>query len=410
METLTAAAHPPATLCFAKLFKMAFDGQDLKPLRAEMIARTQSNPLDAAALMNLCAIEQLLGDQASGLKRQGDALGLQRLYRSSWPASPQALRVLAFMAPGDIGTNTPIDFLLQDLDVVLYSLYVVPGQPLPDPLPDHDVAIVTAGESDQNRLVLREIDHLIDIWPCPVLNPPDRVTRLSREEMYCVLQAVPGLVMSPTIRVNRATFEKLARGLMRPGELAGEWTFPLIARPVNSHAGRGLVKFDAASEISSYLADRGDAEFFVSPFVDYRSSDGLFRKYRIIWVDGRPYPCHMAICDEWKVWYYNAGMAASVAKRIEEACFMTIFDEGFAHRHAGALAGIVEQFGLEYMGIDCAELPDGRLLVFEGAIDLVAHDMDPPSLYPYKGPQMRKLFAAFYEMLKQKSMIGSVSA
>ena len=68
----------------------------------------------------------------------------------------------------------------------------------------------------------------------------------------------------------------------------------------------------------------------------------------------------------------------------------------------------MNEFGLEYMGIDCAETTDGRLLVFEGSISLVAHDMDPPSLYPYKSPQMQKLFASFYEMLKRKSVIGSV--
>lgn len=154
--------------------------------------------------------------------------------------------------------------------------------------------------------------------------------------------------------------------------------------------------------MDGYLSDHpADAEFFISRYVDYRSSDGFFRKYRIVWVDGRPYPCHMAIAADWKVWYLNADMASSAAKRAEEEEFMSTFDEGFARRHAGALAAAVERFGLEYVGIDCAEMPDGRLLVFEGDIALVAHDMDPPGLYPYKGPQMRRMFTAFYEMLKR---------
>jgi hypothetical protein len=414
MDNLTAVAQPPATISIAKLFKMAFDGQDLKPLHAEMLARVQSNPLDAAAVMNLCTIEQLLGNQASGLKRQSEALAMQRLYRSSWPASPEALRVLAFMAPGDIGTNTPIDFLLQDQDVVLNSLYVVPGQPFPDPLPDHDVAIVIADDSDRNRPVLQDIDRLISSWPCPVLNRPNRIPRLSREQMYSFLQPVPGLVMPPTIRVHRAVLEKLALGSLRAAELspvrAPGLTFPLIARPVDSHAGTGLGKIEDASALSPYLGAQNESEFFLSPFIDYRSSDGLFRKYRILWVDGRPYPCHMAIAEEWKLWYYNAHMAASAAKRAEEARFMTAFDEGFGRRHARALTAIVERSGLEYMGIDCAELPDGRLLVFEGSICLAAHDMDPPDIYPYKSPQMRKLFAGFLEMLKRKSMLVAVTA
>jgi hypothetical protein len=113
----------------------------------------------------------------------------------------------------------------------------------------------------------------------------------------------------------------------------------------------------------------------------------------------------MAIADQWKVWYYNAGMADSPHKRAEEDQFMSFFDEGFAHRHAAVLAAMVGRFGLEYVGIDCAELPDGRLIVFEGDISLAVHNMDPPNLYPYKSAPAQKLFKAFYSMLKRKSLL-----
>jgi hypothetical protein len=385
------------------LFKTAFDGVDLGPLRDRIIARSRSNPIDAAAaLISLCTIEQLLGNQASGLKHQAEALGLHRLYRSSWPASPNALRVLAFKAAGDVSTNTPIEFLLEGADVVLYSLYIVPGQSLPE-LPDHDIAIVTVGESDRDRPVLREIERLIQTWPCPVLNRPDRTLKLSREGTQGLLRGIPGLVVPATVRMERAEFEKLGCRLT-PGALFPEdTTFPLIARPIGSHAGRGLAKLDTSTAVDSYLAEQRDAEFFLSPYVDYRSSDGLFRKYRIVWIDCQPYPCHMAVADYWGVWYYNAGMAASPARRAEEALFMSTFDEGFARRHAAVLAAMAGRFGLEYVGIDCAELADGRLVVFEGDISMVVHDMDPPDLFPYKNQPLQKLFAAFYGMLKRRS-------
>jgi hypothetical protein len=179
-------------------------------------------------------------------------------------------------------------------------------------------------------------------------------------------------------------------------------------RTIDSHAGRGLAKIEKPEGVEAYLRDHPEREFFISPYVDYRSADGRFRKFRLMWVDGRPYPCHMAIAEEWKVWYLNANMATSAAKRAEEAPFMSEFDTGFGRRHAATLAAISERFGLEYVGIDCAELPDGRLLVFEADVALVAHDMDPPDIYPYKGPQMRKLFAAFYEMLQGKSRSSAV--
>ena len=261
---------------------MAFDGGDLKPLRDQMIAQSHSDPVDAAAtLIGVSTIEQLLGDQASGLAHQAEALRLHRLYRSSWPASLDALRVLAFKAAGDVSTNTPLEFLLEGSDVVLYSLYIVPGQPLPE-VPEHDIAIVTVGESDRDRPVMREIERLIQSWPCPVLNRPDRVLQLSREGMYSLLRDVPGVVMPPTIRINRTDFDKLGRGLLPGKQFPDDEAFPLIARPLGSHAGRGLVKLDAAEAIEAYLAGQPDPEFFISPYVDYRSADGQFRKYRII--------------------------------------------------------------------------------------------------------------------------------
>ena len=148
-----------------------------------------------------------------------------------------------------------------------------------------------------------------------------------------------------------------------------------------------------------YLAQQPDEDFFVSRFVDYASADGLYRKYRIVIVDGRPFACHMAISDQWNIWYLNAGMAADASKRGEEEAFMRTFDEGFAARHAGALAAIIARIGLDYFTLDCAENKNGGLLLFEADNTAVVHDMDSPEIYPYKPPQMRKIFAAFAAML-----------
>ncbi len=62
-----------------------------------------------------------------------------------------------------------------------------------------------------------------------------------------------------------------------------------------------------------------------------------------------------------------------------------------------------ERLGLDYFGIDCAELPDGRLLLFEAETAMVVHKMDSPELYPYKQGQMTKVFAAFWAMIDRAS-------
>ena len=146
-----------------------------------------------------------------------------------------------------------------------------------------------------------------------------------------------------------------------------------------------------------------ETEFFISRFVDYSSADGLYRKYRLVCVDGIAYACHMAISDEWKIWYLNADMISSPAKRAEEAHFMAAFDREFAVRHAGALSEMMKRVGLDYFQIDCAETKNGELLVFEADNTAIVHDMDPPAIFPYKLPQMRKVFDAFVTMLYDRA-------
>ena len=59
------------------------------------------------------------------------------------------------------------------------------------------------------------------------------------------------------------------------------------------------------------------------------------------------------------VHYLSAGMATSPEKRAVEAKWMATFDDDFAARHAAAFEAQYRHMGLDYFGIDCAELPDG---------------------------------------------------
>jgi hypothetical protein len=385
----------------ARLSKMMFDGVDLGPLWRDLIGKYIYSHDDAAALMDLATVEQLFGNREDGLARQAEALQQCRLYRSPGAAEP-VLRLLAFAAAGEIGTNTPLEFLLEGSNVALYTLYIVPGLPLPETLPEHDLAIVAVGESDGNAPVHAEIARLVATWPRPVLNPPAGIARLSRAALWRLLDGAPGIVMPMTTRATRASLLSLVQGATPLTSLLPDGDFPLIIRPVGSHAGLGLEKLDSAAALAPYLAARDEDEFYISRFVDYRGADGFFRKFRVVFIAGRPFACHLAITDQWMIYYLNANMHESEAKRAEEAQFMEHFDDDFSRRHAAALTALAERVGLDYFGIDCAETPDGRLLVFEADVAMIVHAMDRSDLFPYKTTQMRKVFAAFRAMLGQR--------
>ena len=88
---------------------------------------------------------------------------------------------------------------------------------------------------------------------------------------------------------------------------------------------------------------------------------------------------------------------------------MATFDEDFAFRHAPAFREICDRIGLDYFGIDCGELADGRLIVFEADTAMLVHAMDSPDLYPYKKPAMTKLFQAFERALKLRTPLAVVA-
>jgi len=389
---------PEPLMGLAALMSMAYAGIDLAPLGIELVHRATADPGDAHALMDLSIIMQLDFAPDVAMELQAQALQIQQCY--SLPAAgKEAVRVLALMAPGVLMTNAPLEFLVQDSDVSLNMLYVTPDQPLPATLPDHDVVFVAVNESDANQPILERIATLLETSSRPVLNAPQRIALLTRADSCALLKALPGVVMPAAVRVDRDSVEQIGRGAMKIDAMLGAGGFPIIIRPVDSHAGRGLSKLDDPAAIAAYLQAVDAGEFYLSPFIDYSSADGLFRKYRVVLIDGRAYACHMAISTQWMVHYLNAGMADSAAKRGEEARWMESFDQVFACRHHQALRGIAERVGLDYLVIDCAETAAGELLVFEVDSGAVVHAMDSAQVFPYKPPQMRRIFAAFRALL-----------
>jgi len=387
----------------AKLTRAYEAGHDLRPLWRRLIARLLDGSIEAGEGLDLSLIAQLLGDKEAGLAIQQAILSSHQLFRSPCAVKPPRLRVLALAAATDIGSNTPIEFLLESSGIELTTLYVMPDIDWPDWLPDHDVTMVIASDSEDCRGALDKIAHAMTHWPRPLLNPPQLIGNLDRDKLHGLLDGIEGLEIPPTSGVTREQLMMLSQSASALSELSSGISFPIIVRPRGSHAGNGLAKLDAAAEVERYLGEHPQDSFFMSRFVDYRSDDGLFRKYRIVFIDGRPYACHLAISDRWDIWYLNAGMSASADKRSEEAAFMQTFDSGFAQRHRTALAGLSKRVGLDYFTIDCAETKDGSLLIFEADNTAIVHDMDSPDIFPYKVPQMRKVFEAFAAMLYRRS-------
>jgi glutathione synthase/RimK-type ligase-like ATP-grasp enzyme len=403
-DYIQAAALPFAPLLgIAPLMRSAFRNEDLGPVGEVLLARARDNPGDANAFLDCSIILQLMGNPDIALLMQKRALQMQKLYSLPTRQAQAGLRLLVIKGPGALMWNTPIELLMEDSDISMDVLYLTLDAPWPESVPEHDVMFVAVAESDANLPLLQLLGEAVANWPRPVINLPERIAALSRDGACALLGDVPGVEMPITARADRATLQalcksdeaaKLALEALLPGD-----DFPLIVRPLDSHAGKNLEKIECGGELAGYLGRIDGENFYVSRFVDYRNADGLYRKYRVALIEGRPFVCHFAVSAHWMVHYLNAGMAESPEKRAEEAECMAHFDEQFAARHAAALQAAYQRMGLPYVLLDCAETPAGGLLIFEVGNAMAAHAMDDEALYPYKQPAMRKVFAAFRQML-----------
>ncbi len=400
VPALMPSLTPPLTHGTAVLAHRAFTGETLEDLLAFVTRPTKTTAEQAALLLDASVAHQLHFSHEQAVALQRLALDHHRLFRVAdgfGVRSARPFRLLALVAPGDLMINTPLDFITGHLDVQLDLLFVVPGHPLPSHIPDHDAAFFAVSESDP--AALRRLMPLHASWPRPVLNNPAAIARLSRDTVATGLAGLPGLCSPPVSRLTQDCLLAYRRGgAAAPAPASG---FPVLIRPVSSHAGQNLEKLDCLPGLAAYLDANPAGEFFVTQFVDYRGGDGMFRKLRVAVIGGRPFLCHMAASDHWMVHYLNAGMAESESRRADEAQAMAEFDAGFAARHKEAFAALNRWMGLDYFQIDCAETPDGRLLVFEVDVAAIIHMMDPPDLFPYKPAQMRRVFAGFDAMLRR---------
>ena len=347
-------------------------------------------PTDAQAARHaLWEVCQVLGDRAAAVGYLRDAVRIDPLV--SRPSTAPLRRVLALNAVGDFQANLPLAPLLDAATTELHTLWLDPEDAtpaLPVNLPPFDVVFIAIAEDVRHTALLRAADRIAAATGRPVINSGRAIARLSRDGAVRLLDGLPDAIVPPQRLV--------ARGEAIDG-------FPLIIRPRHSHAGEGLARIDDATALAEYLsADPIADHFFVAPFIDYRSRDGQWRKYRIIFVDGEPLPFHLAIHSRWNVWYYNAGMADDATKRAEEAELMQELGRVFPVAAMAALRELGRRVGLDYFGLDCGLMADGRLLLFEVETGMLVHDADPRELYPYKGPAVARIFRAVEVMLDRR--------
>lgn len=384
------AEHPHVAALHQNLAQALYESGETEAAIAEHRAVLKLDPNNLASHLSLYELLQVSGDRILSLAHQRLALEEQRLFSSIAPRERR--RILLLFAPGDWQANIPLDFVLDRETTTVHKYYVLdPNHVRADKLPEHDVVWNAIAESPDAEPYLFLVESMIATSQKPLLNQPKHVRATSRMRLPKTL-ADTGARVAPVATVGAAQLSN--------AEVSFE--FPIIARPVGSHAGHGLEKIERAGDCAAYVLRVPSDAYVVSPFIDYSSPDGYFRKYRIMFVDGAPYATHLAVSPNWMIHYYNAPMKDNAWMRDEEATFLKDALVVFDGPRAETLDAIAKAVGLEYFGIDCAIDRDGEVLVFEADPAMLVHVSDPIATYPYKHEYVPRIFRAVERMIDRR--------
>ena len=183
----------------------------------------------------------------------------------------------------------------------------------------------------------------------PIINHPARVLKTGRAANVERLRGVPDVIVPRMRRCRAACFGAEAPEHRRRQRLfisASGARARIPYRP--SFLSRRLRRTLAAA-----IADFPGDDVWLIEQLDARDGKGMFRKFRVMIVDGQLYPLHLAISQDWKVHYFTADMADSAANRGGRRISQR---HGERHRARGvaALERIAATLDLDYGGIDFA--------------------------------------------------------
>ena len=317
----------------------------------------------------------LQDDEALALRNQ--LARSKGLMRNGNPKAPEGrILILGGVGAGHVPTRYLFD--PDHFETVTFTM-LSPDQP-DAPLGDVDFAQLAAcdlifnslGEVEKDGGQIPALKALCARLQKPLLNPPERVARTGRDHVQSLFGDIPGLVVPQVRWADRS----------QVADLTGQP--PILVRPGGAHGGKDLALIDSPKASEDYLESVPYDRFLLTEFYDFKGARECYRKYRFIFVDRVPYAYHLAIGESWLVHYWRAEMGRSEWKKAEEERFLTDWPSVFGPVGSQAVRQVARNLDLDYGGMDCSILPDGRVLLFEANACMLLHLDDSQAEFPYK--------------------------
>lgn len=257
-----------------------------------------------------------------------------------------------------------------------------------------DCVLNLVSEPDHSPLTLEALSLLLRGYRGRVINRPEAVLRTSRDVVAEALRGIPGLLVPRVLRFRGGDPVAALEGVTSAGLM-----FPLIVRRPATHRGRTMVQVANAEQFRSAVSE--ELDYFAIEYVDYRSADGLHRKYRTWSFGGRQVFRHLAITDQWIVHVTegNDYMLDRPDLIAEEVRLMERIDGAFSDSVHAIIAEIGKRLDLECFGVDFGFHPDGRMVLFEANAAMSFFPLVTHPRFEFRGKLLAPAKEAFAAML-----------
>jgi tetratricopeptide (TPR) repeat protein len=350
-------------------------------------------PKLAQAHQGLACIFQRLGNEELSRSYRDSGFGKQPLSTVAFcgRGKPVQLLVLGSALEGNLPWRCLIDCSVFQTTIMAVEYF---DEQLP--LPPHHIILNAIGDADICRHGLEIASRLLERSQAPITNHPAAVMKTGRLMNARRLGTLPGVITPRMVLVSKADIGS-GKAL---GILANEGlTFPLLLRPPGFHRGNYFVCVDSPDALTLAAEKLPGEQLLTIQLLDSRSADNLFRKYRVMSINGSLYPIHMALSPQWMVHYFSSDMDKNEQYRKEEQAFLNDFAAFFGSGIMTALEQISQTIGLEYCGMDFGIDRNGNLLLYEANATMLINPLTDERQWDYRRKAINEALAAAKKIL-----------
>jgi hypothetical protein len=396
--------HPNNPMGHVNLATLLFLLGELEQAREHFEAALRLDPHHVHAHRGMGNLLAETGDQAGARWHREKGFRTRFLTTLPYRGDQAPIRILLLVSGA--GGNTPMTSFLDD-HVFETHVVVADYYDPKTPLPPHDVVFNGIGDADICSDGLEAACTLIKRTQRPVINHPLAVLKTGRLSNVMRFRGVRNVVVPRMVSCKR-------RMLTGPDAASfvgdGGFSFPLMVRAPGFHTGQYFHRIEDIAGLAAAAAEMPGDDVWLIEKLDARDVNGMYRKLRVMLIDGQLYPLHLAISKDWKVHYFTAGMADAPEHRLVDGEFLADMERAIGTPAVAALKKIYATLGLDYAGIDFAVNARGEILFFEANATMVMAPLSADPKWDYRRPAFDAVFAAVRRMITERAAHRSVAS